>query len=84
MSRAETIAIITSKLASLDDERLRVIAELVQDTESVMPRELSERERALLEQSKADFRDGRTYTLDEARSYVDAALAERRAKSTKP
>jgi hypothetical protein len=49
---------------------------------SIMPRALTLREIALIEQSKGDFETGRTYTVTEARAYVDEALARRRAQRT--
>ena len=47
-------------------------------TESVLPRPLTTRELDLIEQSKEDFRRGRTRTLSESMSYVDAELDRRR------
>ena len=41
------------------------------------------RETALIEQSKEDFKAGRTYTVTEARAYVSGTLARRRALRTK-
>ncbi len=80
MTRTETIATINAKLGSLDDERLQSVAAIVNDiaSEEVL-RPLTVRELALLEQSKADFKDGLTLTLAEARARTDAYLAERRA-----
>jgi hypothetical protein len=51
-------------------------------TESVMPREFTERELALIEQSKEDFRLGRTRSPAESRAHVDAELARRRQSRT--
>ena len=48
-------------------------------TESTLPRALSARELELIEQSKEDFRLGRTLTHDEAVARTDAFLAARRA-----
>ena len=48
-------------------------------TDSIMPRQLTARELELIEQSKADFRDGRTLTHDQAMARTDAFLAARRA-----
>ena len=73
MSRIETIARITARLASLDDERLKAVAEIVEASAPI--RDLSERERGLLAQSKADFKAGRYHTLDEVVDFVDAELA---------
>ena len=84
MTREEAIAIITSQLASLDDEGVQAVAGMVQSmadegpesTESVLPRELTARELALIEQSKEDFRLGRTYSSDEARAITADFLAK--------
>ena len=80
MTRIETIASITAKLGTLDDERLQAIAEIVEDVaadEAFRPLTVSEI--ALLDQSKADFEAGRTLTLTKARVRTDAYFAERRA-----
>lgn len=80
MTRTETIATITAKLASLDDEQLRAVVEIVDaGTTERAVRQLTARELALLEQSKADFAAGRTLTVAEARARTDAHLAARRA-----
>ena len=50
----------------------------VADEESVLPRELTARELELIEQSKEDFRQGRTLSLDEAETRTEAFLAEHR------
>ena len=84
MNREDAIAIITSQLASLDDEEVQAVAGMVQSmadeeresTESVLPRELTARELALIEQSKEDFRLGRTYSSDEARAITADFLAK--------
>ena len=77
MTRTEAIAIITAKLADLDDERVEAVAAIVQSMDGDLPRELTARELALIEQSKQDFEAGRTYTLDEMDTYLDAAAAKR-------
>jgi hypothetical protein len=46
--------------------------------DSDLPRELTARELALIEQSKEDFRAGRTYTMAQSRAYIDAELERRR------
>jgi hypothetical protein len=48
--------------------------------ESVLPRQLTARELALIEQSKEDFRLGRTRTHEQSVAYVTAEL-ERRLRS---
>ena len=83
MTRIETIATLTAKLGALDDERLQAVIEIVEDISSNdMMRPLAAREIALLEQSRADFKEGRTLSLDEARARTDAYLAERRSLRT--
>ena len=86
MTRAETIAKITAKLATLDDAGIEAVADFVGDVadNGDLPRPLTERELALIEQSKADFKAGRTLSLDEARARTDAFLAQRRAARAKP
>jgi hypothetical protein len=79
MTRTEAIATITAKLGALDDERLQAVVEIVDDiAANEVLRPLTARELALLDQSKADFKEGRTLSLDEARARTDAYLAERR------
>ena len=88
MNREEAIAIITSHLASLGDDEVQAVARMVQSmadevpesTESVLPRELTARELALIEQSKEDFRLGRTYSADEYRAEIDTFMASLHAK----
>jgi hypothetical protein len=46
-------------------------------TDSFLPRNLTAHELALIEQSKADFREGRTYGLENANAYIEAALRKR-------
>lgn len=78
MTRTEAIATISAKLASFDDERVLTIAEIVagMDGPPAKPvRRLSDREAALLAQSKADFAAGRSYSLAEVIAHTDAALA---------
>ena len=76
MTRTEAIAIITEKLSSLDDERVMTVADIVQDMAKTddLPRHLTPRELALIEQSKEDFKAGRAYSLAEARAMTDAFL----------
>ena len=79
MSRAETIATINAQLASLDDERLKAIAEIVQsmNPEHGTLRPLSPRELAMVGQSKEDFRAGRTCSHEELVKLLDERLAKR-------
>lgn len=85
MTRAETIARITATLATLDDAGIEAVADFASGVASNedLPRPLTERELALIEQSKADFKAGRTLSLDEARARTDAFLAQRRAARAK-
>ena len=80
MTRTQAIALITTKLAALDDERVQAVAEMVEafDEADDLPRELTARELALIEQSKEDFRLGRTLTLEEAEARTESFLAARR------
>jgi hypothetical protein len=77
MTRSQAIAIIKETLASLDDEGVEAVAEFVQsmgrplDVSQLTPEEL-----AGIERSKADFREGRTYSLEEARAMTDAFVAK--------
>ena len=85
MTRTEAIAVINAKLASLDDEAVKTVAEFVEEvaTSDELPRALTAEELALVEQSKEDFKAGRTLTLDEAMARTDAFLAARRASRAK-
>lgn len=78
MTRTEAIAIIEKALPSADEATLAAVAEMLQSVAaepSVLPRELTARERELIAESKADFEAGRTYTSAEVRAYLDEALA---------
>ena len=79
MTRAQALAIINAKLASLDDEHVMTVAEIVESMEAAdeLPRELTDHERTLVEQAKEDFRAGRSFSLDEARTLTDQFLAKR-------
>jgi hypothetical protein len=89
MTRAEAIAIIHRRLAEADDATVRSVAEQLtvaaenRSLDSDLPRPLTEKELALIEQSKEDFRQGRTYTLEEAETYLDEAMDRRRAVRAK-
>ena len=76
MTRTEAIAAISAKLATLDDERVLTVADIVQslDETSAPLRQLSVREQALLAQSKADFAAGRSYSLQEVKAMLDDEL----------
>jgi hypothetical protein len=82
MTRAQAIAAINAKLSVLDDERVQTVADIVSDLAAAgdLPRELTARELALVEQSKQDFAAGRVVTPDDYRAEMDAFLQDRRAK----
>jgi hypothetical protein len=79
MTRAQALAIITAKLASLDDERVMTVAEIVRsiDAGHELPRQLTDHELTLIQQAKEDFKAGRSCSLDEARVATDRILAKR-------
>jgi hypothetical protein len=79
MTRSQALAIITAKLASLDDEHVMTVAEIVQsiDAGDELPRDLTDHERTLIQQAKEDFRAGRSFSLDEARALTDQVLSKR-------
>lgn len=81
MTRAEAIAIIEKGLAEADDDTIERAAELFRGAGvgSVLGRQLSDREKALIERSKADFAAGQTVTLEESRARTDALFARHRA-----
>lgn len=84
MTRTEAIATITSQLGRLDDTSISTVAEIVAELASAAEpvRQLTPRERALVEQSKADFAAGRTSSLTQSEAFVEAELARRRAART--
>ena len=78
MTRNEAIAIIEKALPSADEQTLAAAAALFQSSStrtSGLPRALSERERSLLAQSKADFDAGRSYSLEDSVAMLDERLA---------
>ena len=78
MTRTAAIAIIDKALPSADEATLAAVAELLRTAgaeASVLPRALTARELALIEQSKEDFRHGRTLSAAETRASIDEALA---------
>ncbi len=79
MSRHEAIATINARLAEADDETVEAVAEFLRSISGLRPlRQLSDRERGLLEQSRRDFAEGRTHTMDEFMARTDALLARHR------
>ena len=80
MTRIEAISIITAKLADLDkldDAVLAAVAEALQKGSfGHKPlRALSAHELGLLQQSKADFAAGSSYSLAEFKTKLDDELA---------
>ena len=98
MTRTEAIAIINKHLEAADDVVLEAVAANLEGkplptmtvgealetfpSESALPRPFTARELELIEQSKEDFRSGRTLTHAEAMARTDAFLAARRASRT--
>ena len=82
MNRTQAIAHISATLAALDDDRVLAVAEIVDDIASdhAPLRQLTTRERALIEQSKDDCKAGRTYNLEEARAISDDFIKTLRTK----
>jgi hypothetical protein len=81
MTRVEAIAEINARLASLDDDEVRAVADMVSSIgePSVLPRTFSDRERDLIAQSKADFRNGDVLSPSELDDFLDTAAAQRAA-----
>jgi hypothetical protein len=90
MNRRETIELIAKTLQSgATDAELDVFASEVSsrygrspsenDGGSVLPRVLTTRELALLEQAKDDFKLGRTMSLAELEQFLDAQASLRAA-----
>ena len=79
MNRAKAIEHILSQLEAVDDETLDAVAELLSErsTARTLPRPLTTREFELIEQSKTDFREGRTMTLSESRKHVHDKVRRR-------
>lgn len=94
MTRSEAIAAIAKHLEAVDDATLETVAERLTAkpvptmtvgelletivTDSALPRPLSPRELALVEQAKEDFQRGRTFSLEDGEAYLDAELERRR------
>lgn len=80
MTRAEAIAIIEKGLAEADDDTLERAADVFREAGigSVLGRPLSDREKALIEQSKADFVAGRWLTQDQLDAKLDALFERHR------
>lgn len=82
MSRNESIAVITSKLATLDDEQVSILANFAQDLAepAAVPLDLTADERAAIERSKGDFKAGRTYSDDAYRAEMARFMAGLKSK----
>ena len=85
MTRTEAIVAINAKLSSLDDDGVLAVASIVEDiaADGELPRALTARELALIEQSKEDFKAGRVVSQEDYRAEMDAFLSQRRAKLPK-
>lgn len=86
MTRTATLTRISDKLSTFDDERLAVVAEIVEsmDEEQKGLRQLSARELGLLEQSRRDFAAGRSFDHEEIVAMLDERLAERGVPKSTP
>lgn len=82
MTRTQVIALITAKLALLDDERVMAVADIVQDMAqpSPVPLDLSDVEHAAIQRSKEDFKQGRTYSNDEYHAEMAMFIADLKSK----
>ena len=82
MTRTEAIAIITAKLASLDDERVTTVAQIIQDmaAPAVTTLDLTDAERAAIERSKDDFKTGRTSTSDQYHAEMTGFMSGLKSK----
>ena len=82
MTRTEAIAVINAKLAALDDQRLQTVADIVDGiaNDSGTVRQLTPQDLALIEQSKEDFRQGRTLNAHEYHADMAAFLADLKAR----
>jgi hypothetical protein len=84
MTRTQSITVIQDTLASLDDAEVATVAEIVQTMAAPFKfRDLTPDELAGIEQSKADFREGRTYSVEEAMALTDAFVAKLLANERK-
>jgi hypothetical protein len=76
-----TAAVAQGRFASLEEAAQTMLAEFIanddDDGEDLL-RHLTDEDYALIEQSKEDFRLGRTMSLEEAEAETKAFLAERR------
>jgi hypothetical protein len=83
MTRIQAIARITAKLESLDDDQ---IEELLSHLERLgdpghLGRPLSDREKQLVQDAKAEFAAGGGHSLEDGFAMIDARLASQRRNS---
>ncbi len=81
MTRVEAIAIIEGAIPSADEVTLQAAARLLQSaakTNDALPRSLTDAELVSIEQARADFAAGRTYSSQEVRAHLAARRAQRR------
>ena len=86
MTKMETIAEITAKLETLDEGELQELREVI-DTwadDEFLPRPLTDEELALIEQSKEDFRLGRTLSAEEFKADIKEFVATLGAGKQQP
>ena len=82
MSRNESIAVIASNLATLDDEQVSMLANFAEDLANpgTVPVDLTGDERAAVERSKGDFKAGQTYSDDAYRAEMASFMADLKSK----
>lgn len=81
MNRSEAIAVIAEKLASIDDEGMRSLAQHAEDLSGASTiRPLTSSELGLLARAAEDAEHGRTLSLDEARAQSDQLIRSWRVK----
>jgi hypothetical protein len=83
MTGTGAIAIITAELASLDDERIMTVAEIVRNMADTTPMEttpvvldLTGEERPAVERSWGDFKAGRTFASEHYAAEMTAFMAD--------
>jgi hypothetical protein len=82
ITRTQSITVIQDTLASLDDAAVAAVAEIVQSM-AFKFRDLTPDELAGIDRSRADFREGRTYSAEEALALTDAFVAKLLADEAK-
>jgi hypothetical protein len=76
----KTLEAAAAHIDSLDPATGVTVGDILKSvqTDSVLPRHLTDRERAQIAQSREDFRTGQTLSGDELDAFLDARRAARR------